>query len=73
MNKNDLLKLRIKKYVTTNNLKTLAKDYLSDSSGYFIKPELFKNRATVLDEIDREHVVDNHYDAILLKVDSWLC
>jgi len=72
MNRHDLLKLRIKKYVTTNNLKALAEDYLSRGSGYFIQPELYKNRATVLDEMDREQVVDNNYDAILLKVDRWL-
>jgi len=72
MNKNDFLRHRMKKYLHKKDLKALADKYLPVHSDYFSNPELFSKKDAILKEIDQCSIIENNYEAILLKVDTWL-
>jgi hypothetical protein len=72
MTKTDFLKLRIRKYVITKNLKTLAADYFPVTSGYIANPKLYSSRLAIIDEMNNLNIVENNYETILAKVNSWL-
>lgn len=72
MTKTDFLKLRIKKFVTTKDLRILAAEYFPASSNQADNPKLFTSRPALIDEMNNLNIVENNYDAILARVNSWL-
>jgi hypothetical protein len=72
MNKQEMLKHRIRKYLQVKCIKSIADDYLPEDSDYFVHPALFISKLSILNEIDDCHIVEKNYDAILDKVNAYL-
>ena len=72
MNKHDLLKLRLRRYISLTQLRSIASDYLPEESLYFLHPEQYKGKMAFLMEFESCHLVEKNYDALLDKVNAYL-
>ncbi|MEP7171428.1 MAG: hypothetical protein ABI855_18810, partial [Bacteroidota bacterium] len=70
--KKDFLKLRIRKFIQTKKLKDIASGYFPVDSDYHAHPDLFNNKTSIIDEMDKFNIIENNYDAILEKVNALL-
>ncbi|HKR03446.1 MAG TPA: hypothetical protein VJY62_02335 [Bacteroidia bacterium] len=72
MDKKDFLKLRIRKFIQTKKLKAIAADYFPVTSDYHTHPNLYNNKTSIIDEMEKFNIIEDNYEAILQKVNALL-